>query len=245
MKFLFKTISPLICLSFALALLFSGCKKEELTAAQWGERSAAKRNEILALSANIPCSQKANAVVQTIQLDCTVQFYPILSSDLKKYEKLKKEYLEFINKQYAAWNKEGLIVEPCFETLWATDQSIRLDCKNDKVYLITAENLPVEEAKSLITATKSQLDNLTNTLSCTSEAGWSFARLINYQTMSVEYIPYSGTTDYKELKAKASLYNRLNLNVIKAEQKGNSFTNIKTVDKIDCVNGKPVIRFKN
>ncbi|MES2651982.1 MAG: hypothetical protein V4663_09585 [Bacteroidota bacterium] len=245
MKFLTKPIPSIICLCFAFALLFLGCKKEELTAAQWGERAIAKHNEILALSANIPCSQKAKVSVQTIQLDCTVQFYPIISSDLAKYEKLKKEYLDFINKQYAAWNKEGLIVEPCFETLWATNQPIRLDCKDDKVYLITAENLPVDEAKVLITSTKSQLNNLTDALSCTSEVNWHYARLINHQTMSIEYIPYSSTADYKELRAKASLYNRLNLNVIKAEQKGNNFTNIKTIEKIECVNGKPVIRFKN
>lgn len=149
------------------------------------------------------------------------------------------------DQQYAAWYKEGLIVEPCFETLWAADQPIRLDCKDDKVYLITAENLPVEEAKSLIITTKKQLDILTAALSCTSEANWSFARLINHQTMSMEYIPYSHIADYKELKAKASLYNRLNLYVIKAEQKGNNLTNIKTVEKIECLNGKPVIKFKN
>lgn len=245
MKFLTNTLTLFICLSFASILLFSGCKKEEVTAAQWGERAIAKRNEILALSANIPCSQKAQTAVQTIQRDCSVQFFPVLSSDLQKYERLKKEYLDLIDKQYAAWYKEGLIVEPCFETLWSTDQPIRLDCKDDKVSIITAENLPVEEAKSLITTTKNQIDNLTAALSCTSVANWSFTRLINQQTMSMEYIPFSRTTDFKELQAKVSLYNRLNLNVIKAENKGNNFTNIKTVEKIDCVDGKPVIKFKN
>lgn len=244
MKFLTKTISPFIYLGFILALLFSGCKKEELTAEQWGERAIAKRNQILALSANIPCSQKANVSVQTIQQDCSVQFYPILSTDLAKYETLKKEYLSLINKQYEAWNREGLIVEPCFETLWATDQPIRLDCKNDKVYLITAENLPTEEAKTLITDTKRQLDILTSSLACTSEVNWHYTRLINHQTMSIEYIPFSSATAFNELKAKVSLYNKLNLNVIKAEQKGNNFSNVKIVEKIECVNGKPVIRFK-
>ncbi|RLJ77319.1 hypothetical protein BCL90_2404 [Pedobacter alluvionis] len=63
--------------------------------------------------------------------------------------------------------------------------------------------------------------------------------------MSMEYVPFSRTTDFKELQAKVSLYNRLNLNVIKAENKGNNFTNVKTVEKIDCVDGKPVIKFKN
>lgn len=243
MKFLAKTISPVLCLS--LVLLFSTCKKEELTAAQWGERAVAKRNQILALSANIPCNQKTNVSVRTIQHDCSAQFYPILSADLAKYEKLKKEYLGFITEQYKAWSREGLIVEPCFDTLWAIDQPIRLDCKNDKVYLITAENLPTEEAKTLINSTKSKLDMLTSALTCTSEVNWHFARLINHQNMSIEYIPYPATADYQELKATASLYNMLNLNVIKAEQKGYNFSNGKTVEKIECVNGKPVIRFRN
>ena len=245
MKFLTKPLSPFICFSLAIALLCSGCKKEKLSAARWGELAVAKRNEILALSANIPCSQKAQVAVQTLQRDCTVQVFPILSSDLQKYERLKKEYLDLIDQQYAAWNEEGLIVEPCFETVWADDQPIRLDCKDDKVYGITAKNLSVVEAKSLIITTKKELDILTAALSCTSEANWSFARLINYETMSMEYIPYSRTADYKELKAKASLYNTLNLNVIKAEQKGNALANIKNVEKIECLNGKPVIKFKN
>lgn len=245
MKFFTKTPPLFICLSFAIILLFSGCKKEKLTAAQWGERASAKRNEILALSANIPCSQKAQVTVQTIQGNCTAQFFPILSADLQKYESLKKEYLDLTGKQYEAWNEEGLIVEPCYETLWAADQPIRLDCKADKVYVVTAGNLPVEEAKSLITTTKNQIDNLTTALSCTSDANWSFTRLINHQTMSMEYIPFSYTADYQELKAKVSLYNSLNINVINAEQKGNKLSDIKTVEKVECVNGKPVIKFKN
>jgi len=245
MKFLTRPLTLFICLSFTIVLLFSGCKKEEITAVQWGERALAKRNEITAISTNIPCSQKAQVTVQTIQGNCRVQFFPILPADLQKYERLKKEYLDMIDKQYAAWNLEGLIVEPCFESIWATDQPIRVDCKDDKVYLITAENLPVEEAKSLITTTKNQIDNLTAALSCTSDANWSFTRLINHQTMSMEYIPFSRTADFKELQAKVSLYNKLNLNVIKSENKGNNIANIKTVEKIECVNGKPVIKFKN
>lgn len=245
MKFLAKTTSIITCFSLGLTLLFSGCKKEELSAAQWGERAIAKRNEILSLSANIPCSQKANVAVQTIQFSCTTQYFTILSSDLQKYEKLKKEYLDFTDKQYLAWSKEGLIIEPCFEGLWSTDQPIRLDCKDDKVQLITTQNLPIEEAKSLILTTKSEIDNLIASLSCTSNTNWNYTRLINHQTMSIEYIPYPGTSDYKELKAKVSLYNSLNLNVIKAEQKGSAFTNVKIFEKIECENGKPVIKFKN
>ena len=245
MKLLTKATLQFSFLILALMILFSACKKEELTAAQWGERAVAIRNEMQALSANIPCSQKSSVSVQTLQLDCSAHFYPILSSDLAKYEKLKKQYLDYLNKQYTAWSNEGLIVDPCYNVLWAKDQPIRLDCKDDKVQLITAENLPVEEAKTLILATKTQLDNLTGALSCTSEANWSYTRLINYQTMSWEYIPYSRTSDYKELHAKASLYNTLNIRVIQAEEKGNNLGNSKTVEKVECLNGKPILKFKN
>jgi hypothetical protein len=47
------------------------------------------------------------------------------------------------------------------------------------------------------------------------------------------------------VQAKVSLYNRLNLNLVKSEQKGNNFTNIKVVEKVAYVDGKPVIKFKN
>jgi hypothetical protein len=243
MKYLTKVITPIILLS--LTLFSFGCKKEEITAAEWGERATAKRTEILNLSTNIPCSEKANTSIQTIQMDCAVQFYAIRTSDLEKYEKLKKEFLTLTNKQYTALTKEGLIVEPCSDLFWMTDQPIRLDCKDDKVYVITADNLPVDEAKSLITITKSQLDKLTAALNCTSDASLSYTRLINYQNMTMDYIPYAASSNNKELQAKASLYNRLNINVIKAEQKGNNFTNVKTVERVNCVNGKPVIKFRD
>jgi len=37
----------------------------------------------------------------------------------------------------------------------------------------------------------------------------------------------------------------LNINVINAEKKGTALANVKTVEKIECENGKPVIKFKN
>lgn len=242
MQLLTKNNIPYICL--ILTLIFSGCKKEELTAEQWGERAVTKRKEIQALSENIACSQKSSVSVQTIQFDCMVQYFPIRNADLAKYEKLKAEYIDFTSKQYAAWYKQGLVVEPCSETLWATDQPIRLDCKDNKVYLLTAANLPVDEAKTLIIATKTELDNWAAAQSCTNEANWNYVRLVNHQSMAMEYIPFSTTTNYSELKAKVSLYNRLNLNVIEAEQKTRNFSNIKIVEKIECVNGKPVIKFR-
>lgn len=245
MKILTSSAIKLLYITIATVLLFLGCKKDELTAAQWGERAYAKRSEIQALSANIPCSQKLKVSVQTIQNDCSPQFFMILESDMAKYEKLKKEYLNFLNKQYAAWTREGLIIEICSESLWATDQPIKIDCINDKLQLITSATLPVEEAKLLIDATKTQIDNLISAQTCSSEASWAYTRMINHKTMTIEYITFSRTTDYKALKEKVSLYNRLNFNVIAAEQKGSNLRPEKAVEKIECVSGKPVIKYSN
>jgi len=245
MKFLIRTTTKFIYLAVFASLLFLGCKKEELTSSQWGERATAKRNEIQALASNIPCSQKDKVGVQTIQQDCSVQYFAILSSDITKYEQLKKEYLSYLNKQYEAWYKEGLIIEPCGDALWAIDQPIRLDCKNDKVQLITAATLALEEAKTLINVTRIQIDNIINAQTCTSEANWSYTRLINAQTMTIDLIPISRNTDIKELKDKISLYNRLNINVIETEKKVFDYRPEKLVDKIECVNGKPVIKYKS
>jgi len=229
----------------SLTLLFSSCKKDERSAAEWGELASAKRNEMLALTKNIPCSQKANVTIQEMSNGCSNQYFTIQASDLAKYEKLKKEYLNFTDKQYAAWNREGMIVDPCYETIWAAEQPIRLDCKGDKVELITSANVGISEAKSLIDGTEDLIANFVNAQTCTNETSWAYTALINYKTMKVELVPYSRTTNYKEFKEKVSLYNRLTFRVIEAEGTGPNFRNEKQVDKIECVNGKPVIKFKN
>jgi hypothetical protein len=223
----------------------SSCKKDERTAAEWGELASAKRNEIQALTSNIPCNQKGNVTIQEMSNGCSIQYFAIQASDLAKYEKLKKEYLEFTNKQYAAWNREGLIVDPCYESIWASEQPIRLDCNADKVQLITSENVDIDEAKALIGGTEELIADFVNAQNCTNTTSWAYTALINYKTMKVEFIPYSRTVDYSALKEKISLYNRLNFRVIEAAGTGPNFQHERQVDKIECIDGKPVIKFKN
>lgn len=240
-----KTTTKFIYIAFTATLLFLGCKKEDLTGTEWGERAVAKRNEITALGANISCSQKDNVIIQALEQNCSVLYFTILKTDITKYEKLKKEYLELTGKQYAAWHREGLIVEPCYDAIWSVNQPVRLDCINDKVKLVTASDIPVVEARALIITTRQEINSLIATQTCTNEANWSVTGLINEQTMTMDHITFSRNTDYKELKSKVSLYNRLNINIIDSEKKGSSFKNEKLVEKVECVNGKPVIKFKS
>jgi len=245
MRTLTKTTTKFTCITFTVLLLFLGCKKDELTASQWGERAVAKQNEMLKLASNIPCSQKLNVSIQSIENSCSTQYFAILASDLAKYEKLKKEYLEALDKQYKAWTQEGIIVDFCSESIWARAQPMRLDCKDDKIQLITSANLPLAEAKSLIVTTKLLIDQLLNAQTCNSDASWAITPIIDYQTMKIEYIPYLSSGNYKELKEKVSLYNRLNFNVIEAEKKDSNYIHGKQIDKVECLNGKPVIKYKN
>lgn len=240
-NFIFRLLSA----SFCIFCLFPACKKDERNSAEWGELATAKRNEIQALTQNIPCSRKSSVIVKEISEGCSVQYFAIQDSDLAKYEKLKKEYLDFTSKQYAALHREGVIVDPCFESIWAVEQPIRLDCKGDKVQLITSVNVGLDEARALVDGNYELITGFVNAQTCTENINWAYTPLINYKTMKIEVIPYSRTADYTALKEKVSLHNRLSFRIVEAQGAVPNFQHGKTVDKVECLNGKPVIKFKN
>lgn len=244
MNYLNPALRSLILL-LSLTLLFSSCKKTELSAAEWGELATAKRKEIQSLTLNIPCSQKSTVSIQEISNGCSNQFFAIQAADLAKYEKLKKEYLDFTDKQYAAWNREGLIVDPCFETIWALEQPIRLECQSDTVHLVTSENISLGEAATLAAETYTEIMADVEAQTCAGESSWMYTLLVKDKIMEVEYIPYLRSKDFSSLKKKVSLYNRLKLRIIESQGPIDYVRNELTVDKVECVNGKPVVKLYN
>ncbi|TKC59107.1 hypothetical protein FBD94_16355 [Pedobacter hiemivivus] len=226
----------------AVMLLFLGCKKDETTVTQWGNMAEAKLTEIKTLASDIPCSQKDNVSIQEISTGCSTSYYSVKSSDVTKFENLRKDYFYLLGKQTDAMVKMGIIIDPCYEYIWTTEQSIRLECNGDKVRLITSANISIEEAKPLAIKTYEEIMTIVNAQTCTNESSWMPTALLKDKIMELEYIPYLRTQDYTILKKKVSLYNGLKHRIIQAQGPADYVPVTIKVEKIECVNGKPVVK---
>lgn len=226
----------------AIALSCLSCKKKERSSVEWGELATAKINEITVLTASIPCGQQNEVSIQQLGLGCSSTYYPVKSSDQAKFDKLKKEYFDLLNEQSKAMSREGYIIDPCFESMWITEQPIGLACKAGTVQVITSANLSIEEAKPLAAKTYEEIMAVVNAQTCTNASAWMYTPLIKDRLMDVEYITYLQTQDYTELKKKVGLYNRLKARIIQEQGPSDVVTTPKKVESITCVNGKPVIK---
>lgn len=242
--YLNSAIKPLT-IALAITLSCLGCKKKEHSSIEWGELATAKINEITVLTASIPCGQQTDASIQELALGCSAMYYPVKTSDQSKFEKLKKEYLNLLDEQSRALSKEGYVVDPCFGSLWVTEQPIRLECKSGTVQVITSANLSIEEAKPLAAKTYEEIMAIVNTQTCTNPSSWMYTPLIKNRLMDLEYITYLITQDYSALKKKVSLYNRLKARIIQVEGPSTVVTTPTKVERIECINGKPVIKLTN
>lgn len=232
-----KTFSSLLC----LIMVLSACKKDERTVEEWGQLAKAKLKEIEMLSNNLPCQQKENISIQEFSSNCSSKHYAILTSDIKAFNKKKQEYFDLVGKQIDALIKEGYIIEPCLDNFWSGEQPIRLECVNNKVQLITSQNLSIEEARPMAEETYKKIMDLVNAQTCTDGSYWTYTALVKDKTMSLQYIPYSRKDDIKELKKMASLHNSLKLNILKSEGPITYDPNMRWVKNIECSNGRPTI----
>lgn len=225
-----------------VVLLFSGCKKDELTVTELGNMAEAKLKEIQALSSRIPCSQENNVSIKEISTGCSTSYYPVKSSDVTQFDHLKKEYFELLGRQTDAMVKQGIIIDPCYESIWIIEQPLRLECKSDTVQLITSANVGLDEAATLATQTYTEIMTLVNAQTCTNESGWMSTPLLKDKIMDTEFIPYFQIQDNSALKKKVSLYNLLKYRIIEAQGPIDNARPEFKVERIDCVNGKPVIK---
>src|SRR5690606_6335892 len=121
-------------------------------------------------------------------------------------------------KQTDAMIKEGYVIDPCYESIWISDQPIRLECKADKVELITAGNIGIEEAKTLAATTYSEIMAIVNAQTCTNSSSWAPTALLKDKVLELEYIPYLIAQDHVAFKKKVSLYNRLKVRITEEEK---------------------------
>jgi len=232
-----KALTSLLC----LIILFSACKKDERTVSEWGQLAESKLKEIEMLSEDLPCQEQANFSIQELSNGCSSKPYPILSSDVETFNKLKQEYFDLLGKQTDAMIEEGYIIDPCWNELWNFEQPIRLECNNNRMQLITSQNLSIEEAKPLADATYNKIMDFVNSQTCTDASSLDYTALVKDKVMNLQYIPYSRKSDITELQKMASLYNSLKFRIINSEGPTDYETNIKRVKSIECANGKPTI----
>jgi hypothetical protein len=241
-RYLNSAFHPLAVV-LTIALFTLSCKKSnERTSTQWGELATAKINEITVLTASIPCAQEANVTIQKLDFGCSATYYPVKTSDQSTFDQLKKEYFHLLNEQSKALYREGVIVDPCFLSLWISEQPIRLACKAGTVQVITSANLSIEEAKPLAAKTYEEIMALVNAQTCTGASAWMYTGLIKSRMMDLEFIPYLTTQDHTELRKKIELYNRLKARIIQEEGPADVAPPKTKVGSIECINGKPVIK---
>lgn len=235
-----KTLSLFLC----LIVLFSGCKKDERTADEWGQLAEAKLKEIEALGENLSCQQQANVSIQEIATGCSSKLYPVLNSDVQTFNVLKEEYTDLLGKQAEAFHKNNpnVIIDPCWDVLWSYEQPIRLECKDNKVQLITTSNVSITEAAPIAENAYKGLMNYLNNQTCTDNAGWDYTAILNEKSQTLVYIPFSRKGDIRQLQRMASLYNSLILRIINdAETPATPGIALHRVKNIECLNGKPTI----
>lgn len=242
MKSNLNSVFKSLTIVLSIALFCLGCKKKERSSTEWGELATAKMNEITVLTANIPCGQLTDISIQEMASGCSATYYPVKVSDQAKFEQLRKEYFDLLDEQTKAMTREGYIVDPCFESLWIAEQPIRLECNTGKVKVITSANMSIDEAKPLAAKTYLEIMAIVNAQTCTNASSWMPAPLIKDRLMDVEYITYLRTQDYTVLKKKVALYNRLKARIIQADGPAAAVEPQTKVERIDCINGKPVIK---
>lgn len=234
-------------LTMLMVVIFctTGCKKDEISVTELGNMAEAKISEIKTLAADIPCSQLDNVTIQEIATGCSTSYYTVKSSDQTKFNNLKKEYFDLLNQQVNAMVKQGIIIDPCYESIWIIEQPIRLECKADKVQLLTSANINIEEAKALAAKTYEEIMTIVNAQTCNNNPGWAATALIKDKVMELEYVPYLSTQDHSVLKRKISLYNVLKYRILKSEGSLDYVPGKVKVEKIECVNGKPVVKLSS
>lgn len=233
-----------LAIALLVSISFLSCKKKETSSAEYEKMATAKLNEIKSLSSNIPCNIQAEVSVQEISTGCSSMYYLVKPSDLAQFEKLKKQYLDLTSKTLAALNREGIIVDPCFEAIWMAEQPIRMECSEGKVQLITSQNINLAEATTIAAQLYPEIIAAVNAQTCAAEPGWMYTLLIKDKVFEIDYVPYLRTKDHSALKKKISLYNRLRNRIIIANNPNDIVGNALKVSKIECVNGKPVIKFQ-
>ena len=240
MTYPFKSLAILLCIT----TLLTACKKDERTAEEWGQLAEAKLEEMRKLGENIPCEKQPDVSIQDLSTGCTVQYFPVLASDMDKFNRLRDEHQKYTEEQAKAWAKEGWVVDtyPCWMASWVTKHPLRLECKSNRVQLITTEDISMEEAKSLAEVTRKQVMDFVNLQTCTNADSWLFTALIQDKTMKIEFIPYSAKESSKEFIQKISLYNRLMMRIIDTEGSRVLSSDMPRVKGVDCVKGKPVIQ---
>lgn len=110
---------------------------------------------------------------------------------------------------------------------------------------MTSLNIDLAEAPALINTANEFITNYLSAQTCTGTSSWTYTTIVNYDAREVQSFPYLRTVNVTELAKNVALYNRLNIRLAEMEGKTSEMKRSKLVEKVDCVNGKPVIVYRD
>lgn len=225
----------------ACTVLFMGCKKETRTPDEWREIAEAKLNELEALVATIPCSQKHEAAIERVAQYCGEIYYPVTLSIKEKFDRLRREYERASRQQWQSFINEGGVID-CFGR---NPQPIRIDCENNKLLVYTVRNVPIGEAQEMAEELHAKIQHYKDTVSCAGNQQWWLEVVQNLESDELEVVPLRFGNDPQEWAETFSDYQVL---VSRLRQAAGNETYPRLAKRptgtVACVEGKPVIEFE-
>ena len=223
----------------------SACKREGKSIGEWEDLAQTTMAKIEKLSGQIPCEKFAETKVKTVTIGCGKSFFPYTSETEAELNSLLEDYLYYSGRIQEARIKEGVIYEPCPSVPMA--DYIRLDCQDNFVMVITAENLPLAEAQPFIDDAYYRLLEYKAGLTCDALTRLTYLRLLKKEgnAYDVEYLILDRIDIPEGIGKDVALYNQLRQRQL--EELSDTPTYIQPqeiVEGIGCEDGKPVLQFK-
>lgn len=222
----------------ALLLFFVGCKKEE-SYEYYYKKAEEKRLEIENLIKTFPCGDLSNWKIDVIPASFFNSLYfPIAALPNAEYLRLKKEYVQLIEKAVQLDNRNIY-----FDYL--PNPAIAIECAEGHPKVMTARDYNLENATSLLKTKIGEIETLTAINTCTGTEDWEILQLI--KDCKNAYIPIDKNN--KALLGKINELQQiiwaLQMRIVSLDYtKNNCFKydfNNKPF-KVVCENNKPVIK---
>lgn len=230
---------PYLLLALAITA-FVACKKEERSSEEWALLADAKKKEIEALIATIPCSRQSEATVDGIQYYCGTTYYPVIPSIQSTFDRLRRQYEKLYSNYIDALYGEGVVID-CFDR---DPQPIRIDCEDDKLLVYTVRNLPIDEARDMAAELYTKIQHYQDTVSCQNGQGWHYYPVLHAQTAEWMVLPLLQGAGSLEWYDVFSDYQVLSYRIREADGNQAYLPLDNHPKSVTCENGKPVIQYE-
>lgn len=225
----------------ACAFLLAGCKKDSLTSEEWGELADAKLNEIEALVATVPCSQRDEAVIESVEQYCGEIYYPVTPSIKTKFNRLRDAYEQASRRRWGAFIDEGGVID-CFGP---SPQPIRIDCEDNDLLVYTVSNLPIAEAREMAEDLQAEIAHYKDTVTCSGNQQWRIDVVQDLVSGAWDVLPFLYGDNFQQWRYNVSDYQVLVRRLWHATGNETYPALVKRpTGVVTCVDGKPVVEYE-